>query len=101
MEQLKLLDEISLNSPGISSVYLMRPPCRIHLKFWVIYRRPGSRRKFIFEPAKIAKQLKYADKKSIPFVVMCGPDEKERGEATIKMMKPASKNHTGIRLLVL
>lgn len=40
-----------------------------------------------FEPEKLGKQLKYADKKEIPFVVICGPDELERGEATIKVMK--------------
>ena len=40
-----------------------------------------------FEPEKLGKQLRYAHKKEIPFVVMCGPDERERGEATIKVMK--------------
>jgi histidyl-tRNA synthetase len=40
-----------------------------------------------FEPEKLGKQLKYADKKGIPFVVICGPDEFRRGEATIKAMK--------------
>lgn len=40
-----------------------------------------------FEPAKLAKQFKYADKKQIPFVVMIGSDEVQNNTVTIKMMK--------------
>lgn len=47
----------------------------------------GINAEIYFEPEKLGKQLKYADKKEIPFVVICGPDELERGEATIKVMK--------------
>jgi histidyl-tRNA synthetase len=47
----------------------------------------GINAEIYFEPEKLGKQLKYADKKEIPFVVISGPDELERGEATIKVMK--------------
>ncbi len=40
-----------------------------------------------FEPTKLAKQFKYADKKLIPFVVICGPEEVANDQLTIKMMK--------------
>jgi histidyl-tRNA synthetase len=36
---------------------------------------------------KLAKQLRYADKKEIPFVVIIGPDEARQGEATLKNLK--------------
>lgn len=39
-----------------------------------------------FEPEKLAKQFKYADKKNINFVIIRGPDEKEKNELTIKRM---------------
>ena len=39
-----------------------------------------------FQPDKIGKQIKYADKKSIPFIVLCGPDEVGNNEVKIKMM---------------
>lgn len=39
-----------------------------------------------FEPVKLEKQMKYADKKRIPFVVMCGSDEQAKGEVKIKIM---------------
>lgn len=40
-----------------------------------------------FEPAKLDKQFKYADKKKIPYVIIQGPDEKKKGEITVKDMK--------------
>lgn len=36
---------------------------------------------------KLDKQLKYADKKGIPYVVILGPDETENGTATVKDMR--------------
>lgn len=47
-------------------------------------RRAGVKTDFYFEPAKLTKQLKYADKKNINFVVIIGPDEEKKGEATVK-----------------
>ncbi len=86
MEQLKLLDEISLNSQALVA-YFDADTLPDSLKILGDIQTAGLKAEIYFEPAKIAKQLKYADKKSIPFVVMCGSDEKERGEVTIKMMK--------------
>ena len=34
----------------------------------------------------LKKQLKFADKKKIPFVIICGPDEKAKGEVLIRRM---------------
>lgn len=36
------------------------------------------------EPAKLEKQLKYADKAGIPFAVLMGPDEKAKGTLLVK-----------------
>jgi histidyl-tRNA synthetase len=44
------------------------------------------------EPAKLDKQLKYADKSGIPVVVLMGPDEREKGTVQIKNM--AAKSQT-------
>ncbi len=40
-----------------------------------------------FEPSKLSKQFKYADKKKIPFVLIRGPEEIEKDEVNIKSMK--------------
>jgi len=39
---------------------------------------------FYFTPGRLDKQLKYADKKNIPFVVILGPNEMKKKEVTIK-----------------
>jgi len=37
--------------------------------------------------AKLDKQLKYADKKGIPYVAIIGPEEAAKGMVTIKDMR--------------
>lgn len=41
---------------------------------------------------KLHKQLKYADKKGIPFVITIGPDEIEKDKVSIKNMKTGEQN---------
>jgi len=45
------------------------------------------RSELYFEPSKLEKQLKFAAKKEIPFVLVRGPEEAEKNEITIKIMK--------------
>ena len=40
-----------------------------------------------FEPTKLSKQFKYADKKGIPFVLIQGPEELAADQVTVKNMK--------------
>ena len=47
-------------------------------------RHAGFNVENYLEPAKLDKQLKYADKSGIPFVVMLGPDEKAKGTVLVK-----------------
>jgi histidyl-tRNA synthetase len=47
----------------------------------------GISAEIYFEPGKLDKQFRYANKKQIPFVVICGPDEIGQGTVTIKNMK--------------
>jgi len=39
------------------------------------------------EPVRLDKQLKYADRKGIPLVVIIGPDEIKKGEMTVKDLR--------------
>jgi histidyl-tRNA synthetase len=47
-------------------------------------RHAGFNVETYLEPAKLDKQLKYADKSGIPFVVLLGPDEKAKGTVIVK-----------------
>ena len=47
-------------------------------------RHAGFNVENYLEPAKLDKQLKYADKSGIPFVILLGPDEKAKGTVIVK-----------------
>ena len=46
--------------------------------------------------AKLDKQLKYADKKGIPFVVIIGPEEIKKGVVTVKDMTDGTQKKLGL-----
>jgi len=49
-------------------------------------RAAGVRTEWYPEAARIKTQLKYADRQSIPVVVIIGPDELQNDQVTIKQM---------------
>jgi histidyl-tRNA synthetase len=61
--------------PHLSSTYLA---LAAHL------RREGFNVENYLEPAKLEKQLKYADKSGIPFILLLGPDEVKKGTVIVK-----------------
>jgi histidyl-tRNA synthetase len=50
-------------------------------------RAAGVNTELTLEPAKIARQLKYADRAGIRFAILVGTDEAARGTATVKDLK--------------
>lgn len=49
-------------------------------------RSAGIRTELYPEPAKLAKQIKHADRAGIPLVALLAPDELKRGEAVLKRL---------------
>lgn len=47
-------------------------------------REAGLNVEVHLEPAKIARQMKYADRAGIPVVLLMGPDERDAGTVTVK-----------------
>jgi histidyl-tRNA synthetase len=47
-------------------------------------RQAGLNTELFFEPTGLGKQLRYASRKGIPFVVIAGPDELEQGQVTLR-----------------
>lgn len=86
MEELNMFRDIKLNS-RVLVTYFDEATLKNSLKMLKDLQNAGINAEIYFEPERLGKQLKYADKKEIPFVVICGPDEIQRGEATIKVMK--------------
>ncbi|MCL7451448.1 MAG: histidine--tRNA ligase [Anaerolineae bacterium] len=50
-------------------------------------RRAGINAEQVLEPMRLGKQLRYADRKEIPFVIILGPDELQAGQVVLKEMK--------------
>lgn len=55
-------------------------------------REAGIRAEIFPESAKMKKQMNYADKKQIPFVLMAGPDEIASGQLGLKNMTTGEQN---------
>ena len=55
-----------------------------YLKIVQELREAGIKTDYYYDPIKLDRQLKYADKKKINFAVIIGPDEEKEGEATVK-----------------
>lgn len=86
MEELNILQDIKLNSQVLVA-YFDKESLPFALKALQEIQAKGVNAEIYFEPAKIQKQLKYADRKNIPFVVMCGSDEVTNDEVTVKIMQ--------------
>lgn len=60
-------------------------------------RRAGIRTEIQVAPGKLGKQLKRANRLGIPYVVLIGSNEAERGVVTVKQMAVAMKQGSGIK----
>ncbi len=86
MEELKLLDDVQLNA-RVLVTYFNDETLPLSLEALRSIQSAGVSAEIYFEPAKMAKQLTYANKKNVPFVVICGTREAKQNEVTIRMMK--------------
>jgi histidyl-tRNA synthetase len=86
MEELNMFRDTRLNT-RVLVTYFDQATLKNSLKILNDLQNVHINAEIYFEPERLGKQLRYADKKEIPFVVICGPDERQRGEATIKVMK--------------
>lgn len=90
---MEVLEEQDLLPPLVSStkvlVTMFSPELSIQsIKLAAMLRESGVNTElYSDEQAKLDKQLKYADKKGVPFVVVIGPEEAKAGTATVKNME--------------
>ncbi len=92
MEDLGLLKEVSLNSQVLVT-YFNNETLPESVRLLGDLRKSGMNAEMYFEPAKLAKQMKYADKKQIPFVLVYGETEKKDGTITIKRMSDGEQKN--------
>ncbi len=72
-----------------------------YLKIAQNLRKSGLRTDLFIEAGEnIGKQLKYADKKQIPWVLIYGPDEQKEGVILIKNMKTGQQERVSVEELL-
>ncbi len=85
MEDLGLLEEINLNSEVLVTIFDEKDLGE-SIKLLSEIQDAGINSEIYFEPTKLGKQFKYADKKRIPLVLVLGEEEIKNNEVTIKDM---------------
>lgn len=85
LEEMGKLDNVQLNSKVLVTIF---DENSVADALGILDRllQAGVNSEVYFEPVKLAKQLKYADKKGIPFVVVRGPEEIAKEEVVVKAM---------------
>jgi histidyl-tRNA synthetase len=91
-----VLSEAGLVHPGTSTVKVLvtqfdpslLPGC---LALAAELRGHGVNTEIHLEPAKLARQFKYADRAGIPFAVVMGPDEMAKGVVTVKDLRTGTQ----------
>lgn len=84
MEEGGLLKEVGLNSQILLTNFEESESQSLELLAEL--QESGMKTEIYFEPEKLGKQLKFADKKRIPFVVIYGGQEVEQEIVVIRMM---------------
>jgi histidyl-tRNA synthetase len=86
MEELNLFPEENLSSTKVLVCYFDEESEKYALPLITKLRQKGINSEVFPEQSKIKKQLDYANKKSIPFVIIVGSEEIKTGQLTIKDM---------------
>lgn len=73
---------------------------RAGLKLLTALRKHKLKAEIFPEPAKLKKQLGYADAKNIPFVVLIGQDELQEGVYTLKTMQTGEQEKLTLSALI-
>lgn len=100
MEILGLFKEVQTNSQVLVTVF--NPVlCLKSVEIYDQLRAAGINTEIYFNTNdKLAKQFKFADRKGIPFVVVIGPDEAEKGSVQLKDMQSGESFDLNMKNLV-
>ena len=87
MEELQLFPQNQLETTKVMIANLGADAESYALGLLSRLRKKGINSEIYPESAKLKKQLNYADKKAIPFVILIGPEEINSGKFALKNMK--------------
>ncbi len=87
LEELNLFDEVELPTPKVLFVNFGKDESTYCMKALVALRNKGIKSELYPDSAKMKKQLNYANRRKIPFVIMVGSTEIKSNKYTLKNMK--------------
>jgi len=87
LTELNLFPEKNADSTEVIFLNFGKEEERYCLPYLSLLRKNGINAEIYPDSAKIQKQMKYADQRGIPVVVMAGEDEKNNNTFTVKWMK--------------
>lgn len=99
MEQFDLLPKAATTTQVLVTVFsesLFKESLTLTSKL----RDSGINAEVFYEASKLDKQLKYADRKGIPFVLIQGPDEIKRGVVKLKNLKTKEQEDMSVDDLI-
>lgn len=100
MEELRLFDENKVNSTKVLIAHLEENAAGIALNTLTDLRAKGINAEYYPDPAKLKKQLNYANKKGIPYVILFGADELARGTCSLKNMDTGDQVELAVNELI-
>ncbi len=99
LEQMKKLDSVSLNSQVLITLF-DENSTKDAFDLYDELTSAGIKCEIYFEPSKLNKQFKYADKKKIQFVVLRGSEEIAKDEVSIKVLSTGKQKNIPRKQLV-
>ncbi|MCB0552319.1 MAG: histidine--tRNA ligase, partial [Phaeodactylibacter sp.] len=63
-------------------------------------RAAGINAELYPEPAKMAKQFKYVDKRNVPYAIIIGSNEMASGALALKNMKTGEQEHLALDVII-
>lgn len=99
MTELDMMPEAKTSTKVLVTIFSedTQPAC---LSLIQKMRDKGINSEIFFESGSLKKQFKYANKKGIPYVIIMGPDELEKGEVSIKDMTSGAQQQMKIDQMI-
>ena len=100
LEELSLFEEVSLPKPKVLFVNFGLSEASYCMKALIELRNNNIKSELYPESSKLKKQLNYANKREIPFVVIVGTNEIENNNFTIKNMQTGDQQVCSLEKLI-
>ena len=100
MEELNLFPDNQTTSTKVMLSNFDKESFQFGLSILPKLRLAGINAEVYPDSVKLKKQLDYADRKNIPFVVLIGSDEIQSGQLTLKNMKTGEQTKVGVKEII-